>query len=182
MASTAGTGVAGTMSGVMALLGSAAAPVLAALLAWAGVATLLHRARVADRLAALRVPAPGVMAVVVPLVEVGLAALLMVQPADGAAGTLVLVAASHVALTWWAGGGLACPRVGSPRLDPVSWADVGRNLGLGALGVLALFGGSAVQVPSLPAVVAVTTTVLCGAVALAAFELRVRLHVRGVAQ
>lgn len=170
------------MSGVIGLLGSAAAPVLAGLLLWAGVTTLLHRARVAAALAGLRVPACGVMAVAVPLTEVALAALLLMHPADGAAGALVLVAASHVALTWWAGSGLACPRVGSPRLDPVSWADVVRNLGLGALGVMALFGGSAVRVPTLPAAVAVTTTVLCGVVLLAAFELRARLHVRGVAR
>ncbi|MDQ1438815.1 MAG: Methylamine utilization protein MauE [Acidimicrobiaceae bacterium] len=166
------------MNGVIGLLGSAAAPVLAALLAWAGAATLTHRRRVVAVLAGLHVPVPPLMAVVVPLLEVAIAGVLLVHPADGAAAALVLLAASHVALTWWAGGGRPCPRVGSARLDPVSWADVGRNLGLAALGVCALFGGSAMAAPSLPALVAVTTTVLLGMVLLAAAELFGRLHSR----
>jgi hypothetical protein len=157
-------------------LGSAAAPVLAALLAWAGAATLLHRDRVRAALSGLRVPAVSFMAVIVPMLEIVIAGVLVVHPADGAASALVLVAGSHLALTWWAGSGLACPRVGSARLDPVSWADVGRNLGLGALGVVALFGGSAVSAPSLPALVVVTTTVLSGVVLLAAAELHGRMH------
>lgn len=154
---------------------------LAALLAWAGAATLLHRARVAAVLAALHVPVPGFAAVIVPLLEIVIAGILIVHPADGAAAALLLVAASHVALTWWAGTGRGCPRVGSPRLDAVSWADVGRNLGLGALGVLSLFGGSVLEAPSLPAVVTVSTAVLVGAVLLAAGEMWGRLH-QGVAR
>ena len=165
---------------MIGLFGPAAAPVLAALLAWAGAATLLHRGRVVDVLRALRVPAPSFAAVVVPLLEIVIACVLLVHPADGAAAALLLVAASHVALTWWAGSGRGCPRVGSTRLDAVSWADVGRNLGLGALGVLALFGGSAVPSPSFPAVVTVSTAVLLGVVLLAAGEMWGRLHHQGV--
>lgn len=156
---------------MLGVLGHAAAPVLAALLAWAGAATLVHRRRVEQALSGLHVPMAPFMAVVVPLLEIAIAGVLMVHPADGAASALVLVAGSHLALTWWAGSGQPCPRVGSARLDPVSWADVGRNLGLGALGVVALFGGSAVTAPSLPALVVVSTTVLCGMVLLAAAEL-----------
>ena len=165
--------------GVIGHLGAAAAPVLAVLLAWAGGATLLHRARVEAVLRGLRIPSPlvGLFAVAVPALEIGIAAWLVFRPADGAAASLVLVAGSHVALTWWAGSGLPCPRVGSPRLDVVGWADVGRNLGLGGLGVAALFGGSVVPSPGLPAVVAVTTMVLLGMVLLAAGELWGRLHV-----
>lgn len=153
---------------------------LAGLLAWAGAATLLHRARVVSALAGLRVPAPAFMAVIVPLVEIVIAGVLVVHPADGAAAALLLVAASHVALSFWAGTGRGCPRVGSPRLDAVSWADVGRNLGLGALGVFALFGGSAVPSPSLPAVVTVSTTVLVGVLLLAVGEMWGRLSTGGV--
>lgn len=158
----------------MGLLGSAAAPVLAALLAWAGVATLTRRHATMVALAGLHVPLPALMAVIVPLVEVGIAGVLLVHPADGAAASLLLVAASHLALTWWAGSGLDCPRVGSSRLDPASWVDVGRNLGLGLLGVAALFGGSRMSAPGLPALVVVTTTVLIGMVLLALVELRGR--------
>jgi hypothetical protein len=158
----------------MGLLGPAAAPVLAALLTWAGAATLLHRRRVTAALARHRVPFPRFMAVIVPLLEIGIGGLLLVHPADGAAAALVLVAASHVALTWWAGSGGPCPRVGSARLDPLSWVDVGRNLGLGGLAVVALFGGAAVEAPSLPAAVVVTTTVLIGMVLLAVAEIRHR--------
>jgi hypothetical protein len=161
---------------VIGLFGSAAAPVLAALLLWAGVVTLTRRSLTAAALAALHVPFAPLAAVVPPMLEIGIGVLLLVHPADGAAAALVLVAGSHLALTWWAGTGKACPRVGTPRLDPVSWVDVGRNLGLGLLGVLALFSGSKVQAPGLPAVVAVTTAVLVGMVLLTAAELRGRLH------
>jgi hypothetical protein len=167
------------MAGVMGLLGSAAAPVLAALLLWAGMVTLTRRGATAAALAALHVPLPAAAAVVVPVLEIGIAALLLVHPADGAAASMVLVAMSHLALTWWAGTGRACPRVGSPRLDPVSWADVGRNLVLGGLGVVALFAGSRLSAPGLPALMAVTTMVLAGMVLLAAAELRGRLHAAG---
>ncbi|HEV7887480.1 MAG TPA: MauE/DoxX family redox-associated membrane protein [Acidimicrobiales bacterium] len=158
----------------MVLLGSAAAPVLALVFAWAGGAVLVRRAATTAALSALRMPFPSFMAVIVPLVEIVIAGVLLAHPADGAAAALLLVAASHMALTWWAGTGRRCPRVGSARLDPVSWVDVGRNLGLGVLGVLALFGGSRVQAPGLPAAVVVTTTVLVGMVLLAAAELRGR--------
>lgn len=160
----------------MALFGSAAAPVLAALLLWAGSVTLTRRSAIEAALRALRVPAAPVAAVIVPLAEIGVGVLLFVHPADGACAALVLVAMSHLALTWWAGSGRACPRVGSPRLDPVSWADVGRNFGLGALAVVALFSGSRFHAPGLPAVMAVTTTVLLGVVVLAAAEVWGRLH------
>jgi hypothetical protein len=167
------------MAGVMGLFGSAAAPVLAALLLWAGLVTLTRRAAVASVLTGLRVPLPMFAAVIVPVAEVVVAGLLLVHPADGAAAAMVLLAMSHLALTWWAGTGRPCPRVGSPRLDPVSWADVGRNLLLGALGAVALFSGSRIQAPGLPAVVAVTTAVLLGMVLLAAAELWGRLHAPG---
>jgi hypothetical protein len=42
--------------------------------------------------------------------------------------------------------------------------------------VVALFAGSAVKAPSLPALVVVSTTVLSGVVLLAAAELRGRVH------
>ena len=165
-----------TIAGVMGPFGSAAAPVLAVLLAWAGGSTLLHRRATESALSGLRVPLAPVMAVIVPMVEIVIAAVLLVHPADGAASSLVLVAASHLALTWWAGTGKPCPRVGSPRLDPVSWVDVGRNLGLGLLAVAALFSGSRVTAPDLPSIVVVSTTVLIGVVLLAAAELRARVH------
>jgi len=159
------------MAGMMCLVGVAAAPVLAALLAWAGIVTLTHRHAIERALVGLRVPLPSAMAVAVPLAELVVAALLLVHPADGAAAALVLVAGSHLALTWWAGTGRPCPRVGSPRLDAVSWVDVGRNVGLGALAVAALFGGSRVQAPGLPALMVVTTAVLLGMVLLAGAEI-----------
>lgn len=149
---------------------------LAVLLAWAGGATLLHRRATESALSGLHVPAAPVMAVIVPMIEIVIAAVLVVHPADGAASSLVLVAASHLALTWWAGSGKPCPRVGSPRLDPVSWVDVGRNLGLGLLGVAALFGGSEVKAPDLPSAVVVSVTVLIGMVLLAAAEVREHGH------
>lgn len=161
----------------MGVFGSAAAPVLAALLLWAGMVTLTRRSAAAAALEALHVPVPGLAAVIVPVLEVVIAGLLLVHPADGAAAAMLLLAMSHLALTWWAGTGKACPRVGSPRLDPVSWADVGRNLGLGLLGVVALFGGSRLQAPELPAVVAVTTSVLAAMALLALAEVRGRVGV-----
>jgi hypothetical protein len=167
------------MAPVMGVIGGAAAPVLALLLAWAGLVTLTHREAISAALSGLRVPMAPVAAVIVPMAEIVIAGLLFVHPADGAAAALVLVAASHLALTWWAGSGRPCPRVGSPRLDPASWVDVGRNVGLGALAIVALFGGSRVQAPRLPAVVAVSTAVLVGMVLLAAAEVRGHGHRHG---
>jgi hypothetical protein len=159
-------------------VGTAAATVLAALLAWAAVSTLVRRGRAGDALRSLHVPGAGVLVVGVPVLELAAAAALVSRPADGAALALVVVAGSHLALTWWAGAGAGCPRIGSGRLDPVSWVDVARNFGLGVLAVVALFGGSQPEVPQFPAVVMVSTAMAIGAVALAGAELRGRVGVR----
>ena len=157
----------------MAGLEAAAALVLGAVFAWAGTAKLARRQATAASFAALRVPAPRSMAVVVPLAELALAAALLAAPALGAWGAVVLLLAFTAVLARAVVRGVdaPCACFGSARPEPVSTTEIVRNGGLIALAVIAT-GASAITDIDLPGLVVVTVAAAMGRVLVAALALR----------
>ena len=124
----------------MSGFGYACALLLAGLFVWAGAAKLARPAATATSFVALGVPAAGATARAVPVVELVVAVALLAAPRAGALGavamlvpfTAVLVAAVR------AGSETPCNCFGAVRTEPVSWADVVRNVMLAGLAVPAL--------------------------------------------
>lgn len=154
-------------------LSYASAVVLAAVFAWAAGAKFLHPAATVAGFAGLGIPVPRVAARVVPGMEAGLAALLIVLPVWGAVSALTLLAAFTVVLVANIGRpGPGCNCFGaSPASGPVSWVEVVRNLFLAAGAVIAT-GAARPVMPEVPEVVLVTTVALLAAVVLAVLRLR----------
>lgn len=146
-------------------VGYAAALVLAAVFAWAGVAKLGRRERTARSFAAMGLP-PGA-AVWVPAVELVTALGLVVVPGWAAVAALALLAGFTVFLARAVAGGaeVGCGCFGSAGGDAVSWVDVARN---GLLGVAAVAALSVPRplVPSPGAVVLIAAAAVGGAGAL----------------
>lgn len=149
-----------------------AATVLAAVFGWAAVAKLRAGAATAAGFAGLGLPAPQLLARLVPAAELVLAAALVLVPAWGAAAALVLLAAFTGVLVVNLGrGATGCNCFGSrPRAGPVSGIEVVRNLLLAAGAVVAT-GAAGPRVPGLTAVVATVMAVVLGAAALRVLRL-----------
>jgi len=158
----------------MDALASATAIVLAAVFAWAGVAKLLRRADTAASFVALGVPAARGLAVVVPLVELALAAGLVLRPALAGWAALALIFAFTVVI-WRAihrGIKAPCSCFGTASKEPVSTNEIVRNGMLAGLAVLATAAHGAAGWPGLPQIVIVTVLAALGRVALAVAEFR----------
>ena len=160
----------------MSGLAYTAAVILAAVFAWAAIAKLLAPETTVTGFAGLGVPMPRVAARLVPVVEVGLAGLLVSRPVLGAASALVLLAAFTIALVVNMGRpGPGCNCFGSsPTEEPVSWVEVIRNLFLAAGAVIAT-GATAPVRPEVPEAVLATTLAVLAAVVLGVLRLRHRL-------
>src|SRR5688500_9193333 len=119
-------------------MGYAAALALAAVFTWAGVAKLANAASTKAGFRELGLPA--VAATVVPIVELALAAVLIVIPAWGAVFALALLTgfATFLALVIRSGVRAGCTCFGSVRRAPVSWRALVRNAALAALAMVAL--------------------------------------------
>lgn len=160
----------------MSDLAQAAALVLAAVFAWAGVAKATARPATVSSFRGLGLPAPASLAVVVPAVELVLAAGLVVAPAPASFAALaVLLAFSAVIGRAVARGStVGCACFGGGAEDrPVSVLELVRNGALGAVGIVASGAGAGSALwPSLPATVLVTVLVALARVGLAAAELR----------
>lgn len=114
-----------------------AAPVtLAGILAWAGGLKLADRQATAESFASLGLPAPGVSAVAVPVIELAIAVTLLVAPVAGGLAALVLLVGFSVflAIHLVIGTEEPCACFGRARPSPISGRDLARN---GLLGVLA---------------------------------------------
>ncbi len=146
----------------MGAVGSVAALVLALVFIWSGVAKLRERASVGRDFAAIGVPAPTVSVVVVALVEVAVAATLVVQHRVGAVLALVLLGLFTLVLisVLRSGREIRCGCFGANAREPISMVDVVRNVSLAVIGGLALFGGRSFAI-DLPAVMVVSLTALC---------------------
>ncbi len=122
-----------TVDGTLSLL----ALVLAAVFVAAAVAKFRDRAGTTDTMASFRLPLPGVMAVVVPIIELAIAAVLVISPSAGAlAGvTLLVFFTTFLLLQLRLGVTTPCRCFGSTSQHPLSYADVTRNLGLILIGM-----------------------------------------------
>ena len=151
-----------------------AAVVLAAVFAMAGVAKLRRRSVTARSFTDLGLPAARELAVAVPVVELALAAGLVIVPPVAAALALLLLVAFTVVLVAAirSGRGQAgCGCLGSTRTDPVSAVEVIRNGMLAGAAVVAM-GAPGPVAPDLGEVIAVTTVALVALVVLAVADLR----------
>jgi hypothetical protein len=150
----------------------ATALVLAALFAWAGAAKLADRPRTAATFRAFGVPRPGWVGVGLPVVELGLAAALVVLPRVGGAVAVALLAAFTAVLARAVRRGVevGCACFGTARAEPVSSVEVARNLLWAGAGGVALFA-PAPDAPGLDSIVLVGTAVAVAAVALALIDL-----------
>jgi len=153
----------------------ATALVLAVLFAWAGAAKLADRGRATRTFAAFGLPAARVLGTAVPVVELLLAAGLVVVPAVAAYAALGMLAAftTFLVLAVRAGVEIGCGCFGSARDEPVSTVEVLRNVLLAGAALVASFATGPV-VPGLDAVVLVSTAVALAAVLLALADLRRR--------
>ena len=151
----------------MSELGYLAALVLAGVFAWAGAAKLGARRRTTRTFRALGLPAPATLAVAVPVVELALAAGLVVVPGWAAAGALALLAAFSVFLARGirAGVDVGCGCFGSAASEPVSGVELVRNAVLAGAALVAL-AAPAPDAPSLPAVLVAGLTVALAALGL----------------
>ena len=120
-------------------LGYAGAVLLAAVFLRAGAAKVARPVQTATSFVALGVPAAGIAARAVPLLELTVATALLASPRGGAVAALALLVPFTAVLARAVVGGSAtpCNCFGAARVEPVSWADVARNVFLGALAVVA---------------------------------------------
>jgi hypothetical protein len=118
---------------------SIAAVALAVVFAWAALAQMAARRRVSVAFAALRLPAPGTLAVAVPVAELGISVALIARPDVGGALALAALAAFTLVIVraLSATPDAPCGCFGSHRVEPVAPSDVVRN------GILAGFAAVA---------------------------------------
>lgn len=130
--------------------GYVCAVVLAAVFVRAGTAKLARLDQTEVSFAGLRLPAAGLLARLVPVVELTLAVLLVAfPPLGGVASLIILVVFTAVLLPAIASGvQVSCSCFGAARADPVSRVDLVRNVLLAGLAVTAVFT-SAPTMPSL---------------------------------
>jgi hypothetical protein len=122
----------------------------------------------------LGVPAADATARTVPVVELVVATVLLAAPRAGAVAALVLLIAFTVVLARAVQRGVdvSCGCFGAASSDPVTRVTLLRNALLVAAAGCASLLASAPRVPSFAAVVLVSTTVMLGAIAVAAAEVR----------
>jgi hypothetical protein len=145
----------------MAGAASLCACLLAAVFAWAAGAKLVAHRATESAFAAMGVPAPGPVAVTVPVAELVVALLLVARPDLGAALALALIAGFTLVVVRavLAGSRAGCACFGSHRVEPVGPADVVRNGVLAAFAAVATGTGRLVR-PGLVAVVAVVAALV----------------------
>jgi len=118
---------------------TASAVVLALVFGWAAAAKAVRHGPTVAAFGELGLPAPALLALLVPLGEAVVAITLVVRPAIGGALALAALAAFTLVVvrTLTRGGTAGCGCFGSRRLEPVSPSDVVRN------GLLAAFAAVA---------------------------------------
>ena len=157
----------------MSEVGYAAALLLAAVFGWAGLAKLRNRHQTERTFRAFGLAAPRALATGVPVVELVLAAGLVVVPGWAAVGALAVLAGFTTILVraMRAGVDVGCGCFGTARREPVSFVELVRNALLGGAAVVAAFAPNP-DLPGLDATILVTTAAAVGAIVLALAELR----------
>lgn len=149
------------MTGLATLLALAVAATLVA----AAVAKLRDPERTAGDFAALGLPLPGLLARLVPTVELAVAVALLVVPGWGAVaafGLFVFFTALLVGLVR-SGQPIACSCFGAVSDEPVSWVEVARNAVL-LIAAAAVTPIDRLAVPGFAALVAFSAAAIIGAV------------------
>lgn len=149
----------------MSELGAAAAIALALVFAWAGAAKIARPQRTTASFSGLGLPGASVLAVAVPILELSLAATLVMAPVAGAVATLLVLAVFSAVLARAVRSGTTagCSCFGSAGNEPVSVVDLVRNAMLGLLAAAAL---AASGWPGMWAVAAVAAALAVGTVGL----------------
>lgn len=116
---------------------TALALVLAGVFTVAAISKLRDHTGTRTTMANFKLPLPGLMAIVVPVVELAIAVGLVVSPSAGAlaAVTLLVFFTTFLLLQLRLGVTTPCRCFGSTSQHPLSVADLTRNLGLIALGM-----------------------------------------------
>lgn len=135
----------------------AAALALAGVFAVAGTAKLRRRAVTARTFASLGLGASPALALGVPVVELALAAGLVVAPAEAGVAAVAILAGftTFLVLAIRRGEAVGCGCFGSSQAAPVGGAEVLRNAVLGVAAAVVVAGVEGPVVPRLPAVVLV---------------------------
>jgi len=122
--------------GIVHVVGFVAAAGLAVVFVRAGVAKLNRPGPTTRAFAAMSLPAPGVLARAVPIVELALAVGLIASPRVGGAAALALVAVFSAVLLRNVGTETGCGCFGAAHTHPISRADLIRNATLATLAVV----------------------------------------------
>ena len=122
-----------------------AAVVLAIALAWAAVAKLMSADQTTEDFASLGLVRPDLLARLTPLVELAVAALLLIaRPLGGMAATALLVMFTTIILRVLRNprrfGNPSCACFGGTSHQPLTWRSIGRNAVLTLLAVVATLG------------------------------------------
>lgn len=161
-------------------LAQAAALVLACIFGAAAVAKVRNQEATVASFRGLRLPAPVLLAMAVPLVEVVVAVGMVAAPTAMSVPAIALLLAFSIVIVRAvvSGSTVSCACFGGGAHGgaedrPVSTLELVRNGGLGALAVVASGAGTGTALwPSLPATVTVTVIVALARVGFAAVELR----------
>lgn len=160
-------------------VGGAAALVLSVVFAWAAVAKFRTPAETTSSFRGLGLPAAALVAKVVPIMELGVAAGLVLAPAVVAWVALAVVLAFSIVIARAvaAGSTVACACFGAAagrgeEARPVSVVELVRNAGLGSLAVVASGSAAGSLRTTLPALVIVSVLVALSRVVFAAVDLR----------
>lgn len=147
------------MSGITSL----AAIGLAAVLLWAAGSKLLRPAETAADFRQLGLPAPTLLARLVPIVELATAILLLVAPGWGGVVGFALLAGFTALLIALVRSGrvVSCGCFGSSSTEPVSVVEVARNCLLLIMAASAASSSGLVR-PALPDFVVVSTSAVVG--------------------
>jgi uncharacterized membrane protein YphA (DoxX/SURF4 family) len=160
----------------VAELAAAAAAVLAVVFAWAAVAKLRRRTATERSFRDLSLPAPAVLARLVPAAELAVAIGLVAGPAVASWAALVLLLAFSVVVVRAVARGDAVPCAcfgSSAGGDAVSTADLLRNAGFGALALVATYAApGAIDAPAFVPAAAVLLATASGAALVAVYRRR----------
>lgn len=142
----------------MAEIASVAAVILALIMAYAAFTKLTDHQTTTESFRQLGLPQPNLVAWAVPTAELALAVALLAVPGWGGVGSFVLLVGftTYLGLLVRSGVEVSCGCFGSTSSEPVSVAEIGRNLTLLGLAGLAASQTTLVR-PSLSAVIVVTS-------------------------
>ena len=145
-------------------LGSASAIALAVIFGLAAASKLRNRDGTARSFTELGLPAPHAAAIGVPAVELVIALSLLLVPPIGSVAALVTLVffTAFLAKRQSEGATAPCACFGATSTHPIGWMDLVRNVGLIALGLLALAAPQPLD-PTAPALGLVGALVLLGA-------------------